>query len=73
MTRKNVKFEWNDECEKSFEELKNRLVSALVLKIPSSGGGYVIYSDAFRKGLGCVLMQYGNVIAYASAHLKCYE
>ena len=56
LTRKNVKFEWNDECEKSFKELKNRLISALILTVPSSSGSYVIYNDAFRKGLGCVLM-----------------
>lgn len=51
LTRKNVKFEWNDECEKSFEELKNRLVSTPVLTFPLSGGGYVIYSYASRKRL----------------------
>ena len=56
LTRKNAKFEWDDECERSFQELKNRLVSAPILTIPSFGGGYVIYSDASKKGLGCVLM-----------------
>ncbi|TYK09557.1 DNA/RNA polymerases superfamily protein [Cucumis melo var. makuwa] len=34
---------------------------------------YVIYCDASRLGLGCVLMQDGNVIAYASRHLKEHE
>jgi len=33
----------------------------------------VIYSDASRKGLGCVLMQHGHVIAYASKQLKPHE
>lgn len=41
---KNSKFEWSYECEKSFQVLKNRLVSTLVLTIFSSDGGYVIYS-----------------------------
>ncbi|GJU28996.1 putative nucleotidyltransferase, ribonuclease H [Tanacetum coccineum] len=36
-------------------------------------GGYQIYSDASKKGLGCVLMQHGKVIAYASRQLKPYE
>uniref|UniRef100_A0A2N9H1P0 Reverse transcriptase n=1 Tax=Fagus sylvatica TaxID=28930 RepID=A0A2N9H1P0_FAGSY len=63
----NAKFEWKEECEKSFQELKQRLVTAPVLTIPSSSGGFVIYSDASRKGLGCVLMQHGkaNVVADA--------
>ena len=56
LTRKNAKFVWTEECEKSFQELKRRLVTAPVLTIPSNLGGFVIYSDASRKGLGCVLM-----------------
>nr|GFD38137.1 hypothetical protein [Tanacetum cinerariifolium] len=67
------KFVWNEEREKSFEELKQRLVSTPVLTLPSGSGGFQIYSDAFKKGLGCVLMQHGKVIAYASRQLKPYE
>nr|GFC04013.1 putative reverse transcriptase domain-containing protein [Tanacetum cinerariifolium] len=67
------KFVWNEEREKSFEELKQRLVSAPVLTLPSGSGGFQIYSDASKKGLGCVLMQHGKVIAYASRQLKPYE
>lgn len=51
LTRKNAKFEWSDEYEKSFLVLKKRFVFALVLTVPSSGGGFVIYSDASVKGL----------------------
>jgi uncharacterized protein (DUF427 family) len=36
-------------------------------------GNFVVYSDASKKGLGCMLMQNGNVIAYASRQLKAYE
>nr|GFC32183.1 putative reverse transcriptase domain-containing protein [Tanacetum cinerariifolium] len=67
------KFVWTDEREESFEELKRRLVSALILTLPSGFGGFQIYSDASKKGLGCVLMQHGKVIAYASRQLKPYE
>nr|GFA94286.1 putative reverse transcriptase domain, aspartic peptidase domain protein [Tanacetum cinerariifolium] len=67
------KFVWNEEREKSFEELKQRLVSAPVLTLPSGSGGFQIYSDASKKGLGCVLMQHGKVIAYASRQLKPYK
>lgn len=44
-----------------------------MLTLPSDSSGYVIYSDASRKGLGCVLMQEGMVIAYESRQLKTYE
>jgi hypothetical protein len=73
LTKKNARFEWIDECERSFQELKQRLVTALILTIPSGSGGFVIYSDAFRRGLGCILMQNGKVIAYASRQLKNHE
>ena len=73
LTRKNVKFKWKEECEKSFQELKQRLVTAPVLTIPLGIGGFVIYSDASHKGLDCVLMQNGKVVAYTSHQLKNYE
>ncbi|KAL4009770.1 hypothetical protein IC575_031144 [Cucumis melo] len=66
LTRKNAKFEWSDKCEQSFQELKKRLVIVPILALPVTGKDYVIYCDASRLGLGCVLMQDGNVIAYAS-------
>nr|GFC14237.1 retrotransposon protein, putative, Ty3-gypsy subclass [Tanacetum cinerariifolium] len=56
LMRKGEKFVWNEEREKSFEELKQRLVSAPVLTLPSSSGGFQIYSDASKKGLGSVLI-----------------
>ena len=56
LTQKGVKFEWSDDCECSFQELKNRLVSAPILTILSGSGGFVVYSDASHQGLGCILM-----------------
>jgi len=49
------------------------LVSALILAIPEGNERFVIYSNASKKGLGCVLVQKGKVIAYASRQLKPYE
>nr|GFB28935.1 hypothetical protein [Tanacetum cinerariifolium] len=73
LMRKGEKFVWNEEREKNFEELKQRLVSAPVLTLPSGSGGFQISSDASKKGLGCVLMQHEKVIAYASRQLKPFE
>ena len=73
LTRKNAKFQWSDACEDSFQTLKQRLITAPVLTIPSGSGGFIVYSDASKNGLGCVLMQNGKVIAYASRQLKEYE
>nr|GFC17882.1 retrotransposon protein, putative, Ty3-gypsy subclass [Tanacetum cinerariifolium] len=55
------KFVWNEEREKSFKELKRRLVSSPILILPSGTDGYQIYSDASKKGLGYVLMQHASL------------
>jgi hypothetical protein len=64
---------WSKEYEESFQELKRRLTTALVLTLPSGTEGFVVYSDASRKGLGCILMQHGKMITYTSRQLKTYE
>jgi hypothetical protein len=61
------------DCEESFQELKRRLVTEPVLTLPMESVGYVVYIDASKKGLGCVLMQQGRVVAYASRQLKEHE
>jgi len=73
LTQKTVKFQWSEACEKSFQELKKRLTTAPVLTLPEGTQGFVVYCDASRVGLGCVLMQNGKVIAYASRQLKVHE
>eukprot|EP00261_Vitis_vinifera_P032286 XP_019073529.1 PREDICTED: uncharacterized protein LOC109121999 [Vitis vinifera] len=74
LTRKGVNFDWNDRCEESFQELKRRLTTAPVLITPISGERYTVYCDASKTGLGCVLMQRGRVVAYASSRqLKNHE
>ncbi|KAL0536507.1 hypothetical protein IC582_025456 [Cucumis melo] len=73
LTRKGTPFVWSPACERSFQELKQKLVTAPVLTVPDGSGNFVIYSDASKKGLGCVLMQQGKVVAYASRQLKIHE
>ena len=56
LTRKEVKFDWDDRCEEAFPELKRRLTTAPLLIVPDKGQGYTVYCDALRAELGCVLM-----------------
>ncbi|KAL0556246.1 hypothetical protein IC582_004757 [Cucumis melo] len=56
LTRKGAPFVWSKACEDSFQNLKQKLVTAPVLTVPDGSGSFVIYSDASKKGLGCVLM-----------------
>jgi len=66
LTRKKEPFEWDKECEESFQELKKRLVSSPVLIISDPLVSLEVYCDASKNGLGCVLMQEGKVVAYTS-------
>ena len=66
LTQNEVTFEWNDLCERAFQELKRRLTSTPILIVPDRGQGYIVYCDASKDELGCVLMQSGRVVAYGS-------
>ncbi|GJR13669.1 putative reverse transcriptase domain-containing protein [Tanacetum coccineum] len=62
-----------EEQELAFQTLKDKLCNAPVLALPDGPKDFVVYCDASRIGLGCVLMQRGKVIAYASRQLKIHE
>ena len=64
---------WIEECQKSFEELKSWLTSALVLVILDGMGEYTMYCDASHQEMGCVFMQHSRVIVYASRKLKSHK
>jgi hypothetical protein len=63
---KDKKFKWTPTYEASFQELKKRLTTASVLVMPNMENPFSINSDVSGQGLGCVLMQDGHVVAYAS-------
>ena len=66
LLQKNVKFEWSEKCQASFTKLKAFLTKAPILTQLTYGKEYVIFSDMSLNGLGCVFMQEGKVVAYAS-------
>ena len=73
LTQKSVKFEWSEACERSFRFLKNKLTYAPMLTLHEGTNGFVVYCDASRVVLGCVLFQHGKVAAYSSIKLKLHE
>ena len=73
LTRKDTPFIWTPECEESFQALKHRLTTAPVLVLPEPSESFEVYCNASLKGLGCVLMQHQNVVAYASRQLRPHE
>ncbi|GJZ47831.1 putative reverse transcriptase domain-containing protein [Tanacetum coccineum] len=69
----NQKYVWGVEQEEAFQTLKNNLCDAPILTLPDGVEDFIVYYDASNQGLGCVLMQRGKVIAYASRQLKIHE
>ncbi|XP_072071794.1 uncharacterized protein [Arachis hypogaea] len=72
-TQKEVPFVWTSEGEESYQTLKQRLTSAPVLILPKPHKPFKVYCDASLKGLGCVLMQHRNMVAYALRQLRPHE
>ncbi|WVZ80605.1 LOW QUALITY PROTEIN: hypothetical protein U9M48_028065, partial [Paspalum notatum var. saurae] len=70
LTKKNAKYTWSPNREEAF---RRSLTSAPVLAQPDVAKPFDVYCDASGNGLGCVLMQEGRVVAYASRQLRKHE
>ncbi|CAC5419628.1 unnamed protein product [Mytilus coruscus] len=57
VTEKNQKFVWTDDCQQSFEKLKNTLISAPILAYPTREDLFILDIDASNVGMGAVLSQ----------------
>ena len=68
-----MKYTWGNKCEEAFQNLKKFLTSAPVLAQSDIMKPFDVYCDASGTGLGCIFMQDGKVIAYASRQLKWHE
>jgi hypothetical protein len=73
LLQKDEKFNWTPECEATFRTLRKLLTTAPVLAQLDIIKHFDVYCDASGIGLGCVLMQEGRVIAYASRQLRKHE
>jgi len=73
LLQKDEKFVWMPECEEAFHKLRTLLTLAPVLAQPDIEKPFDVFCDASGIGLGCVLMQEGRVIAYASCQLQKHE
>ena len=74
LTEKTASFQWNKECQDSFDMLRNKLISAPILTFPNYSQQFILDTDASDTGIGGVLSQVQDgeerVIAYASRSLS---
>jgi len=73
LQRKGKKFEWTEECEANFQQLKQLLTHAPVLKIEDPNKEFVVCTDSYKRGLGGVLVQDGQVVCYEFQKLNEHE
>ena len=70
LTKKDVPWQWTEAEEEAFEEIKRAIVSNPVLRFFDPQIPVTVQTDASSTGLGAVLLQMGQPIAYASRSLK---
>ena len=76
ITEKSAQFSWNQECEEAFLTLKQQLLQSPILIFPNfspTARPFVLQTDASARGIGAVLEQGGQVVAYASRVLTKAE
>ena len=77
LLKKDVPYEWTDAQQKSFEQLREKLTKALIVRYPDFSKPFFLYTDASTIGVGAVLAQKDRkqeyVIAYASRTLNPAE
>ena len=78
LLKKEVKFLWNEECQKSLDTLKEKMVTTPILVFPYWNKPFHVHVDASIIALGIVLTQLGergidHPIAYSSRNLSTTE
>ncbi|GBM15589.1 Transposon Ty3-I Gag-Pol polyprotein [Araneus ventricosus] len=57
LTEARSNFNWTEECEKSFNSLKQALITSPVLTYPRTDKEFILDTDASNEGIGAVLSQ----------------
>jgi len=73
LLKKDKRWNWTDKCQKAFDDLKKRMVTALILKLPDFESLFKIHIDALDFGIGGVLMQDGHPVVYKSQKFQDRE
>ena len=73
LTKKNLAFSWDIDCDVAFQRLKRALITALVLTLPDGNKVFIVHNDACGTGLGAVLMQEGKIVCYGGRQLRVHE
>jgi hypothetical protein len=73
LQKNNKKFVWTEKCAEAFQRLKELLTTTPILKVSDMDVDFLVCTDASKEGLGGVLMQANQVIAYISRRLRRHD
>jgi len=77
LTKKGTQFQWTDDCQRAFDNLKAALSGATVLALPHDEGEFILDCDASDLAIGAVLSQVQDgeerPICYASQLYNKHE
>lgn len=78
LLQKNVNFKWNQECQRAFEALKDKVAQPLKLHRPDYSKKFTLQTDSSTTGMACVLYHQNDdgsrhIISYASTTLNKTE
>ena len=73
LTRKNTPFQWTEECEKSFRNIKTMLINPPILRMPDTSGKFRLMSDTSLLATGAALYQFQDnnyyIVGYHSKRM----
>jgi transposase InsO family protein len=69
MTSKNCQFQWTDEHQSNFDQVKNAIAKATLLKFPNMNEPFIIHTDASQLQLGGIISQNNAPISFYSRKL----
>ena len=73
LTRKNTPFQWTEECEKSFRNIKTMLINPPILRMPDTTGKFRLMSDTSLLATGAALYQFQDnnyyIVGYHSKRM----
>ena len=70
LTSKNVKYDWKDEHQKCFDDIKRVIGRELLLAYPDFNAPFEIHTDASKLQIGAVISQKGKPIAFYSRKMN---
>ena len=76
LLEKDVKWSWNDDCQRSFEGINQSLMQSPILTVADQDRPFNVVYDASKFAIGCALLQFDKYVAervIATRRVSCNQ